>query len=56
MEGFVHQTRYQRLSALKTALQSVYTGSGPAPDFEFEAALQRLEQAEQKLEDNNDSA
>ena len=49
MEGFVHQTRQQRLSAVRAALTRVYSDARLSGDFAADEALERIERAEQQL-------
>lgn len=53
MEGFVHQTREQRLNALKAALTAAYAHANVSKDLELDEALKRLERAEQQLKRDN---
>jgi hypothetical protein len=50
MEGFVHQTREQRLNAVRAALTRVYSDTRLSGDFNADEALGRIERAEQQCE------
>ena len=49
MEGFVHQTREQRLSAVRAALSYAFAAADLSQDLDFEETLQRIELAERQL-------
>lgn len=49
MEGFVHQTREQRLSALRGALSQAYSVAKVSRDLDVDQVMKRIERAEQQL-------
>lgn len=54
MEGFVHQTRAQRLSDVRAALTDAFAIADLPKDQSFQETLERIERAEQQLQRDHD--